>query len=86
MISRYYIIDATDPNLNTILSYSVQKVRPADDLVSARKRKDGEKILIYLYPGDTTNHTELSGYVEYNAEQIKLILDDEDWTGSIITE
>lgn len=86
MINRFYIIDATDPNLSTILSYCVQKVRPVDDLVSARSRKDGDKILVYLYPGDNTQHEELLGYVEYNLEQIRLILDDEDWTGTITIE
>lgn len=87
MISRFYIIDANDPNLTSILSkIAVQKKRAFDGSISARQRKDGEKLLIYLYPGDTTNHESLSGYVEYNAEQIKLILNDEDWTGSITIE
>ena len=87
MISRFYIIDANDPNLNSILSkIAVQKRRTSDNSISARQRKDGEKLLIYLYPGDTTNYESLSGYVEYNLEQIRLILDDEDWTASIITE
>ena len=76
MINRFYIIDSTDPNLDAILTYSVQKVRAFDGSISARKRKDGEKMLIYLYPGDTSNHEELLGYVEYTLEQIKLVLND----------
>ena len=86
MISRFYIIDSTDPNLDAILAFSVQKVSPIDGSISARKRKDGEKMLVYLYPGDTSTHEELLGYVEYNLEQIKLVLDNDDWTGNLVLE
>jgi hypothetical protein len=76
MINRIFIVDSSDPNLDTIINYCVQ------DLSTCRERKDGLKKLVYLYPYDETNYPELAGYVEYTKEQMKLFLNDEDWTGS----
>jgi len=76
MINRFFIVDSSDPNLAIIITYCVQ------DLGTCRERKDGLKKLVYLYPYDEINHPELSGYVEYTKEQMKLFLNDEDWTGS----
>ena len=76
MINRIFIIDSSDPQFEIIINYCVQNVG------TCRERKDGLKKLVYLYPYDETNYPELSGYVEYTKEQMKLFLNDEDWTGS----
>jgi len=73
MSNRYFVIDSTDSNLSTILTYTVES------LSTLRKRQDGTKYLVKLPISDTTNHPELSGYVEYTQEEILLFLDDTEW-------
>ena len=73
MSNRYFIIDSSDPNLDTILGYSVE------DLTSVRRREDDTKYVIKLINGDTNNYPELALYVEYNINQILLTMNDEDW-------
>lgn len=73
MSNRYFIIDSSDPNLDTILGYSVE------DLTSVRRREDDTKYVIKLRNGDTNNYPELALYVEYNINQILLTMNDSDW-------
>jgi hypothetical protein len=71
--NRYFIISATDPNLATILSYAVETSLK-------RLREDGKQGLIKLPSGDTNNYPELSNYLEYTHEEIKIFLTPEEWT------
>jgi len=71
--NRYFIINAADPNLATILSYAVETSLK-------RLREDGKQGLIKLPSGDTNNYPELSIYLEYTHEEIKIFLTPEEWT------
>jgi hypothetical protein len=76
--NRYFVISATDPNLSTILSYTVES--------SLRRfRADGNKGIVKLASGDTNNYPELSIYLEYTHQQIRVFLMPEEWTLNILT-
>lgn len=76
--NRYFVISATDPNLSTILSYTVESSL-------RRSREDGDKGIVKLASGDTNDYPELSIYVEYTHQQMRVFLMPEEWTLNILT-
>lgn len=71
--NRYYIINADDPNLNTIIGYCVGY------LYTQRYNLAQTQLVIKLHDGDTSEHEELNGYTEYDHEGILEALNNDEW-------
>ena len=75
--NRYFIINANDPNLMAIIAFCV------GNLGTQRYSIDKTKLVIKLCEGDDSTHEELSGYTEYNHEQILAALENSEWVNDV---
>ena len=71
--NRYYIVDASDDNLEEIIKVSV------GNLYSQRYNLDGTKLVIKLCEGDHDDYPFLDGYTEYNHDDILIALNTDEW-------
>lgn len=71
--NRYYIVNSADPNINDIVNVAV------GGMDTQRKSLDGSKMVIKLHDGDNNEYSFLSGYDEYNQDQIHEKLNSEEW-------
>jgi hypothetical protein len=75
--NRYYIINASDKNINEI--YKIIVGGPG----TQRHSINGEKIVIKLHLNDHNTYDFLSNYQEYNHGEILYIMSGPEWTQEI---
>jgi hypothetical protein len=73
METRYFIIDANDPNIEDIFAVVVGQSS------SQRYSIDGLKVVVKLKQGDTSDYPFLSQYDEYDHVQILEQLNNSEW-------
>lgn len=78
--NRYYIVNATDPNLPQIESVIVGLPQ------NQRYSIDKTQIVVKLHEGDHNNYTFLADYQEYNHEQILIVMSSPEWSPEIPLE
>ena len=78
--NRYYIVNASDPNLSDIETVIVGLP------TTQRYSLDGTQIVIKLHEGDHHNYTFLADYQEENHEQTLIIMNTPEWTAPLPIE
>jgi hypothetical protein len=78
--NRYYIVNATDPNLPQIEAVIVGLP------TTQRYSVDGTQIVVKLHEGDHHNYTFLADYQEENHEQILISMNTPEWAPEIPIE
>ena len=75
--NRYYIIEANDPNIDEILTFTV-------GLPSTQRYNiDGTQLVIKLHHDDHEQHPQLSQYTEYSHDDILPIMNGPEWSEPI---
>lgn len=72
-MNRYFIIEKTDPNYNTIIDCMVGNEE------TQRESLDGTKVVVKLPLNDVENHTCLNGITEYSHSEILVELQKPEW-------
>lgn len=72
--NRYFFIEASDVNLDSILNVIV------GTLDEQRYSLDNTKIVVKLHDGDYSDYAFLAIYPEYNHEQVLIELQSAEWT------
>lgn len=78
--NRYYIVNATDPNLPQIESVIVGLPQ------NQRYSIDKTQIVVKLHEGDHSQYPFLADYQEYNHEQILIVMSTPEWSPEIPLE
>ena len=78
--NRYYIVNASDPNLSDIEAVIVGL--PSTQRYSV----DGAQIVVKLHEGDHSDYSFLADYQEQSHEQILISMDTPEWTPEILIE
>jgi len=78
--NRYYIVNASDPNLSDIEAVIVGL--PSTQRYSV----DGTQIVVKLHEGDHSDYSFLADYQEQSHEQILISMDTPEWTPEILIE
>jgi len=74
MHNRFFIIiDMTDPILAQLDDFLVGTPE------TRRKSLDGTKVIIKLSLFDTDTYTELDSYTEYGRDELRLVIDTDEW-------
>jgi len=78
MLNRYFIIEKSNPNYNTIINCIVGEEE------TQRESLDGLSVVVKLPLNDVENHTCLNGLTEYTHSEIKVEMRKPEWTNEII--
>jgi len=72
--NRYYIVNASDPNLADIEEVIV------GNLDKQRPSVDDTELVVKLHKEDHNDYPVLSEYTEYNHENILIVMSTPEWT------
>jgi hypothetical protein len=78
--NRYYIVNASDPNLSQIEAVIVGLP------TTQRYSVDGTQIVVKLHEGDHSDYSFLVDYQEQNHEQILISMNTPEWSPPIPVE
>ena len=78
MLNRYFIIEKSNPNYNTIIDCIVGSEE------TQRESVDGSKVVVKLPLSDVENHECLDGITEYNHSEIIVEINKPEWQNEII--
>ncbi len=75
--NRYYIINASDPNISQIEGIIVGTIE------QQRPSVDETQMVVKLFEGDHEQHPQLSQYTEYSHAEILPVMYGPEWTAPI---